>query len=446
MHWLTAIIAVSGVWVFLRFSPFPLILRITLPFTFYIVYQYAIIARSYVAVPLLVFIIAALFSKPAQNLISLAIVLGLLSNLCAQGFVLSAGFTFVLLFHLWRERRPYSRFLNPKRMAVAFTILGAFWAVAIWTATPAPDNNYLPYSQLSQRLKLLSSGTGASSLPAENAKSATNLPDKPSEAQGGSTLQLVAATAMKVLTFGFSSLLFHAIVVLCIVLAYLISRKRLLDIAPYFLLLIFFVLVVIRPWYLGLLFVALIGILWIDWPRDEEHRKPLWTALLVLALFVNILEQGSWSVRAIAAEMRDSYSGDKQASIFLSNHITGKKVAGFQFWSVGVLPYFPSNIFVNQHKEGFWLWSKANQVDDQVMNTLQGRPDYIVIGFAIYPGARGENAQGYFAKSDIFYPVIEEQIFATGLYVETHRYCGNAFSGYDYHEGLCQAILEPSTH
>jgi hypothetical protein len=446
MHWLSAIIAVAGVWVFLRFSPFPLILRITLPFTFYLVYQYAVVARSYVAVPLLVFIAAALFSKPAQNLLALATVLGVLSNLCAQGFVLSAGFAFVLLILLWRERRQNSRFLNQKRMAVAFTILGAFWAAAIWTATPALDNNYLPPSQLSQRWEHLSSGTWASSHPGENVQSTTNLPGKPLEMRGRSTLQFVAAKLEQALTYGLSNSWVLSLVVLSIILAYLVSRRRLPDIAPYILLLMFIVLVVNRPWYLGLLFVALIAILWIDWPREEEQRKPVWTALLVFALLVIALEQGSWSVRAIAAEMRGNYSGDKQASIFLSNHISGKKVVGFQFWSVGVLPYFSSNIFVNQHKEGFWLWSKTNRVNDRVMETIQGRPDYIVIGFPIHSSDLGKKANGYSTTPDIFHPKIEEQILATGLYEETHRYCGDAFSGHDYHEGLCQAILEPSAH
>src|SRR5207302_6633519 len=53
--WFGAAFSIVGVYVFLRWSPFPAIIRALLPFTYFIQYQYAVIARSYVLFPLLVF-------------------------------------------------------------------------------------------------------------------------------------------------------------------------------------------------------------------------------------------------------------------------------------------------------------------------------------------------------------------------------------------------------
>src|ERR1700751_3133670 len=75
MHWITAAVAVFGVALLVFFSPFPRYIRLALPFTFYLCFQYAVVARSYVLVPVLIFGVAACWKRhPAL----VAVVLGLL--------------------------------------------------------------------------------------------------------------------------------------------------------------------------------------------------------------------------------------------------------------------------------------------------------------------------------------------------------------------------------
>ena len=46
MHWFAGAIAIAGVALLIFLAPFPLTIRLTLPFTFYLAFQYAVVARS----------------------------------------------------------------------------------------------------------------------------------------------------------------------------------------------------------------------------------------------------------------------------------------------------------------------------------------------------------------------------------------------------------------
>jgi hypothetical protein len=310
------------------------------------------------------------------------------------------------------------------------------------------DNTYIPPATLFHRPEK-TAAIPSSGHPVEGAPTSANVPDVQQKPLDWSLLARAKrkyATVRLEITGGLSTSLLVSLGVLSITLAYLISRKSILDIAPYVLLQVFFDLVFWRPWHFGMALIALIAILWIDWPSKDERRNPRWTALLVVALLSIGVEQTLWSVRAITAEMRGPYpySGDQQTTAFLQSHLAGKKAAGFEFLSVGVLPYFPSNIYFNQPKHGFWFWGSGNHVADQAMETVQEHPDYIVIGFDIHSGDLGGKDTP--AAVNAFRQNLENQILATGLYVETHRFCGDAFLGHDYHDKFCQVILEPSGH
>lgn len=86
MHWMGAAFALAGVAVFLRWAPFPLLLRVLLPFTFFFAFQYAVVARSYTLYPMLAFGLCALFAHRSKAL-WFALLAGLLANISLQGTV-----------------------------------------------------------------------------------------------------------------------------------------------------------------------------------------------------------------------------------------------------------------------------------------------------------------------------------------------------------------------
>ncbi len=438
MHWISAVIPIAGIWLFLRFSPFPSILRVTLPFSFYLLYQYAAIARSYVAAPLLVFAAAILFARPARNLLSLAVVLGLLANLCPQGFCISLGFAVMLAVRLFRRRRQDGRFAGAARLAIAGSVFGAFWVFAILTASPTRDNRFMPdwdpvYMQ--QHRAERQEAVSASRALASQADT--------SHFRGYNRLKRTELQFTNAITIGLSNSWLVSLLFVCVLAAFLWSRRNLLDLLPYLLLQVLFYYVAGHAWHLGTLFVAILGILWVGWPAKDDSNNTAWRAILSLLLLAIVVEQCFWSARALRAEAKGKYSGDRDAAQFLAGHLAGESVAGFGYHSVGVLAYFPSNIFANQPREAFWHWKSEDYVDDRVEQALAMHPNYIDVGFAVKPHIGRASAAEDPRRIATYRPDPEEEILATGHYRETHRFCGIAFSGHGYDEGECQAILEP---
>ena len=68
MRCFAAAIAFLGVAVLVTASPFPRFIKLLLPFTFYLAFQYAIVARSYVLVPLLIFLCAYFWPQDCRAL------------------------------------------------------------------------------------------------------------------------------------------------------------------------------------------------------------------------------------------------------------------------------------------------------------------------------------------------------------------------------------------
>ena len=445
MRWIASVVPAAGIYVFLRYSPFPAILRVILPFSFYLGYQYAVISRNYVAAPLLIFVCAVLFAKPARNLVSLAVALGLLSNLCAQGLVISAAFAAMIALRLWRGSKSGGEPLRLRRLVAASICLCSFWAVSVWSTRPASDDIYTP-AWRATHLEKKPAGARAPSAPAPAGPSAGDETEAATKPVGHGTLRHAAERFEDSVTYGLSNSWLISLAAWCIVAAFLVYRKQALDLLPFLLLQALFEFVAARPWHFGMVLLALLAVLWIDWPLPADSHAPAWRAILSMVLLAIAGEQCLWTVRAVRTDLTGKYSGDRDAAEYLAGRIAGKTVAGFQYYSVGVLPYFSSNIFENQPKEAFWNFSKSVDVDAHLPETLQRHPDIIDVGFAVRPpDARG----GVGAPTGLpqtFEPRVERMILATGLYRETHRFCGDAFSGHGYHEGLCQVILERSAH
>lgn len=55
MHWICGAIAVAGVSILVLKAPLPRYLKLSLPFTYFLLFQYAVVARNYVFVPLILF-------------------------------------------------------------------------------------------------------------------------------------------------------------------------------------------------------------------------------------------------------------------------------------------------------------------------------------------------------------------------------------------------------
>lgn len=107
------LVAAAAVAVFAAYAPLTRLTKALVAASYYFAYEYAIIVRSYALTVLLTFIAAAMYPRRRERPIAFAIVLFLLFNVNAQGFVIAGTFAalFVLDQSIWasfrsRDRKP----------------------------------------------------------------------------------------------------------------------------------------------------------------------------------------------------------------------------------------------------------------------------------------------------------------------------------------------------
>jgi hypothetical protein len=102
-QWLHLVIASAAMVILVARAPMSRLTKVLAVFSYYFAYEYSVIVRSYALAILLIVAAAALWQRRAERPVALAVVLALLCNTNAQGFVVAAAFTGALLFE-WRFR------------------------------------------------------------------------------------------------------------------------------------------------------------------------------------------------------------------------------------------------------------------------------------------------------------------------------------------------------
>ena len=117
LHWFSGLVALLGVSLLIFLAPFPRSIRLTLPFTFFLAFQYAVVARSYVLTPILLFGLAIVWRRSP---ILVALLLGLLGNVALHVLAISVGFAIVYVIEIWRGDRKQE---DGRRLLMAASIL-----------------------------------------------------------------------------------------------------------------------------------------------------------------------------------------------------------------------------------------------------------------------------------------------------------------------------------
>lgn len=118
-------------------SPFPWLTRVLLIASYYLGYEYAVIARSYVLTVLLSFLAAAFYRERRSRPIRYAIVVALLFNTNVHGAIIAA--ILLLLFFVWR---PRARGFGPASI-IGPALIMVLGAIAAWAQLrTAPDAAY----------------------------------------------------------------------------------------------------------------------------------------------------------------------------------------------------------------------------------------------------------------------------------------------------------------
>lgn len=118
-------------------SPFALWEKILILFSYFILYEYAIVSRNYMIGVVLLFAIASLFNHFRKNLLPISLLLFLLFQTNAFMALIAAALLGTILVKLYQERLVFS----PK--GIITILLGGLGAICFYLTTKPPaDNSY----------------------------------------------------------------------------------------------------------------------------------------------------------------------------------------------------------------------------------------------------------------------------------------------------------------
>ena len=348
--------ATAGVALLIFKAPFPRIIRWPLAFTYFMVYQYAVIARPYTFLPLLAFA-AAILIKDIRHPERMTVALVLLANLSVHGAILAGCFGLAYLIEAirsWGTLGPGVR----ARYQIGVAVIALTFLFLFIILKPTPD--VLVFAEKKQ----------IAQLP----------PDVQAQFDDPWLRKLSAVVSGAFLDYVTPSILFVVLIA-----AWGFMRRRFIA----------FVLPVAAtiamysfhgaPHHQGTVFVAAIAGIWVAWPTAKEQRAfempERWATHGVVFLLLCLCAINIWDAGVVIhRDYLYSYSGAGDAARYLKSVGADRgPIFGLFFGNVGVQAYFDHNILANTSTTYFHQGLPLEGTSLDIERFQRLNPDYVIV-------------------------------------------------------------------
>jgi len=367
MNILAAAIAIAAMYVFLRYSRFPTIVKILFPFTFFVFFQYAVVARNLVLLPLLLFLIASIYKQRMNQVFLYLLLLCLLANVSLHGYLIAIGLVFVDVVDFFKHRSAVEKPVK-RRQFISFLIFLVVCLAILLLVWPPKDSVWV-----ANRTGLI-----------------------------GTTLNHFLGMNGQMLNGAFTDLTYITIPVLFVSILWF-RRKRvlLLYLATTLPLLVLFGVTWGAPWHAGILLLVWLFAMWISFQDrekyylpDERYPRALRT-MAIAAMVIVFLFQIGWSYQTYRYDLLKPYSGSRAAADYIKkNHLEDKVIYSTRVFSCAILPYFNSNIFNNlngKKNPSFAPWKlkelRPTNCWKDLVDIVKDQPDIIIVS-GVSPNAK----------------------------------------------------------
>jgi hypothetical protein len=341
---------------FIRYAPLPPAIRLLVPFTYFICYQYAVVARSYSLMAPLLFGIAALYRQAPKRPLLFTTLICLMAGISVHGVMISACIWLPVawrgLFGRKEERAPQWQWL------AAGAIYGIVILLFMASAWPAKDVAFAP-------------GRG--------------LPNF--------TVARLIDVARNLATEAFTGDWLTSFAVIALSLPFLWRGGGALFFVPATALLwVFGVVVYSKEWHYGIVLLIWLFGMWISAAHMRVTRAALWALGIVIAI------QCYWTVTALAYDWMNPYSGSAEAARYFQQHQLAN-VYAVGYPTTALQPYFPANLYSNINqgsRQAYWDWSKRNTANPENGTTpvfSARHRDIVLVGY------RRDYEQTYWANT-----------------------------------------------
>lgn len=332
----------TGVYCLIFKSKLNNIIKFLFPFSFYIFYQYSVVARTHAMFfPFLAFI-ATLYPKRLKHPVVYVILLMLLASVSAYGFVLA----FVLLIYFAFDIYKQDDKLQIKKF-IPVICCGLFMLVtALLLKTPndCTFNASLNLSNVNP-IRIIYQMTNGYFNTAN------------------SLSVLILQMAMTILLYIFAGLTFCKNI-----------KQITFFISTNFAIAGLLTGLYCNYWHSGYLICTFIFSLWILVSENDTNKMVLvkHKIFYVILTFVFLI-QVLWSYNCAVFDIKNDYSGSKKLAEFIKeNNLTENKIQGLGFHIVAIQPYFEKNIFDNL-SSSYWKWDKKSE-ENYISNNKKNVP------------------------------------------------------------------------
>jgi hypothetical protein len=330
--WLWAVSAAfagAGAWIILTRAPFPFWLRVAMIFSYFVAYQFAVVARSYALDLLLIPLLAATFADRLRRPVFYGLLLGLCANVNAHSFIIAGALFAEFAFAAWRSGAW--RHAHVAGGAI-YVLLGCLAAAQ---ALPPADASFASTAGIVvERAPLMIAEAFIDRLDILS-------PLPPTDLMPGAIISLVLLVpTLTLLRRAGVSLLVGALFVGVIG---------------------FSVLKYANAWHAGLLFLVWMFGLWVGWSALRELSstdRRMVIGSVAIIVFVNVF----YTLSAAVRDIREPYSAGPSAA----KHLVGDApVAAAGFKTFAVQPWFDVNRFGNYQggapHMAYYAWRKGEE-------------------------------------------------------------------------------------
>lgn len=312
----------AAVYLFISKAPFPKYAKYIFPLTYFILYQYNIVARNYSLLFLMTILAAICFEKRKQHPYKMILSLVLLGSVSSHAFLLSCGIVLFWIYNDCTEKSNisgYEEFI--KQNIGKLSLWGAFVILSVLYLYPDANNQYLqnyellPGYKLRSILSFLSRGLVVSSLA---------MPEN--------------------LLYIYMGMAYF------LVMMYLLAKRYKIKFALIFILNIIFMLCVpYKPWHAGIILMSTMFLLW---QEKEGLTRPLKIGISIL-FGVQIL----WSGWAVVTEINGKYAVTKEVYDFLQKeNIKPQEVKLASFNGISLY------LYESDKNLSYWDWLRCGFV------------------------------------------------------------------------------------
>jgi hypothetical protein len=337
----SGVLGLTAAWLLLRYAPLPLWIRVLLPFTYFVAYQYAVISRSYSLLLPLLLGCAITYRSAERHLTRFTVLCGLIAAVSVHGFILSVCIW--LSFHYAAARRRNFSSNGVKRFAVAGALYVCALAFLAFSAWPASDVTF-PYRRTFS-WDLLFHATVTTF----------------SEAFTGNALVSFAVTGLSLpfLRKGGGLVVF------------VLSAVLLCGMGAF---------IHVQVWHLGILFMAWLFAIWIAGYQVRLDKSAM------AALVIVIATQCYWTARSMHYDWYYQYSGSREAARYLQAASLRRQDVFFAgYSSTAVQPYLSTDISGGAGFRGapaYWRWAPSNHRADPGAVFSGPSPEYVLAGYS----------------------------------------------------------------